>query len=211
MTQTYKPPPITSIIVFLVTGAVTTALVYGIWWSLAQTVDFTSTMMRQPEIGLALGIIIQFWAQVALYGKNKVPHKSTWWYIFVITFWLSTVLDIATNIGEWASTEPFNSKTQRRWALATLADMCGFAVCIAASFFEEAVSWSMATCLSAINDVLAHYDHQIRLFQWAEQAAKAATPIKPKPQYSSGASRREAGDSNFEFPPRSMGQGKRMA
>lgn len=142
-------------------------------WSLQQTIDFTALSFPEVVGGLpmaiVLGIIIQFWPQVALFLADEYDGPSDtekkWRVIWLATFWITTGLDIITNLGARANTISMDDPSRANITYPAFANLVriasygfGFAVDIGVAFAEEAIGHTLSAVSQNIAYIMEHMD-----------------------------------------------------
>ena len=178
--------PVSDIVSMLMLAAVTVGLTWAVLWSLKQTIDFTVYALKSNEVGLPVGVIVQFWQQLALFARKRVTTKSEW-YIWNGSFWVSYFLDAGTNVGQWLRLNPVEGnplKDLNDWSIGAIGWLSGFLVCMLMPWFEEALTVSLAATLHHLNRVLVYYDADTEFLHWAEESVKGLSPfdraVKPR-------------------------------
>ena len=178
--------PVTSVVTMIVMGVVTIGLGWAVLWSLKQTIDFTVYALKSNEVGLPVGIIVQFWQQLALFARKRVTTKQEW-YVWNGSFYGSYFLDAGTNVGQWLRLAPVEGNPLQNlndWSIEAIGWLFGLAIMMIMPWFEEAFTVSLAATLHHLNIVLVYMDKDTEFLHWAEENVKGLSPFEraPKPR-----------------------------
>ena len=178
--------PVTSVVTMIVMGFVTIGLGWAVLWSLKQTIDFTVYALKSNEVGLPVGVIVQFWQQLALFARKRVTTKQEW-YIWNGSFYGSYFLDAGTNVGQWLRLTPVEGNPLQNlndWSIEAIGWLFGLAIMMIMPWFEEAFTVSLAATLHHLNIVLVYIDKDTEFLHWAEENVKGLSPFEraPKPR-----------------------------
>lgn len=171
--------PVSDILTMIFMAGITIGLAWCVAWSLKQTIDFTIYALKTNEVGVPVGVIVQFWQQLALFARKRVTTKQEW-YIWNGSFVGSYFLDAGTNVGQWLRTHPVESNPLQDlndWSIGAIGWLFGLAIVLIMPWFEEALTVSLAATLHHLNVVLVYMDKDTEFLHWAEENVKGLSPF----------------------------------
>lgn len=178
--------PVGDVLTMIFMAGITIGLAWCVAWSLKQTIDFTVYALKTNEVGVPVGVIVQFWQQLALFARKRVTTKQEW-YIWNGSFVGSYFLDAGTNVGQWLRTNPVENNPLQDlndWSIGAIGWFFGLAIVLIMPWFEEALTVSLAATLHHLNVVLVYMDKDTEFLHWAEENVKGLSPfdraVKPR-------------------------------
>lgn len=171
------------------------AVVRWISWSFDQTHEFARIIIGEPEVAVAIALIIQFAPNVFLFSQNRIedPNGYKRAAIFVAFLVLSFV-DALTNIGQWMidlSARSASTAAALRLAPGAGGDFIASLGVAAGLFFAVAVVFAEEVMMFMTVPYLLHHANEIvksfggdgwEWMEWAEQTSKSFGSVRRQSQ-----------------------------